>query len=97
MSPNINALSATPEHAEKRKCCGNRQPNAPPAIRATAPPCHTEATEYTDRAKNRRGRTYRDVRRTVQISVNKVAARAGQQDESASESRAHHARYSNEE
>ena len=28
MSPNIDALSASSEHREKRKSCSNRQPNA---------------------------------------------------------------------
>jgi len=97
MSPNIDALPAAAEHAEKRKCRGNRQPSAPPAQSATAPPRHTEATEHTDRAKNRRGGAYRDVGCTVQKSVGKIAARAGQQHESASEPRAHHARYGTEE
>jgi len=93
MSPDVNALSTAAEHSEKGKSRGHRQPSAPPAWSAAAPPCQPEATEQTDRAKNRRGGTDRDVGRTVQQGVDKIAARAGQQYQSAAEPPTHYARY----
>jgi len=91
MSPDIDALSTAPEHAEKRQRRGDGQPNAPTTRSGVAPPHQTEAAENTDGTKDRRGGADRVVWRTVEKSVGKVAARAGKQDESAAESRARHA------
>ena len=93
MSPNVNALSIAAEHSEKGKSRGHRQPSAPPAYGAAAAPRQPEAAEQTDRAKNRRRGTDRDVGRAMDKCVGKITARAGQQDESATKPRTHHAGY----
>ena len=91
MRQNIHLFSSRTQHREKGKRCGDGDPGATPRSFPPAAPRERQAAEHPNSAENRSGGSYRNVSRAVDERVDEIAAGAGEQNQSRSDSEPQHA------